>query len=86
MDVQFTDSQGSGAFQYLRLDLFPRPAIHNYMPAYWVPPGVRCNNLSVAPVIVVTSTTRHLTLTEQLVLHAALRRSAKLVSRSMPHA
>jgi hypothetical protein len=32
-----------------------------------------------------TPNTRHLTLEEQRILHAALRRSAKLLRRSVPH-
>ena len=79
------DNEGSGALQYFRYDLFHRTAIHTYMPAHWASQGDRSNSLTVGPLVVVTSSTRHLTLAEQRILHAALRRSAKLLRRSVPH-
>jgi hypothetical protein len=85
MEILAAGNEGSGALQYLRHDLFYRAAIHTYMPPHWAPPGVRWNSLTVAPLAVVTSSTRHLTLAEQRVMHAALRRSAKLFQRSVSH-
>jgi hypothetical protein len=84
MEILAAESGGSGALQYLRYDLFNRAAIHT--PVHWVPAGVRWNSLTVAPLVVVTSSTRHLTLKEQRVMHAALRRSAKLIHKALPHA
>jgi hypothetical protein len=86
IEMLAAESEGSGALHYLRNDLFSRAAIHTYMPADWVPPGVRWNSLTVEPLVVVTSSTRHLTLREQRVMHAALRRSAKLIHKAVPHA
>jgi hypothetical protein len=77
MEIMAIGSEGSGALQYLRPDLIHRPAIYTYMPAHWAPPITRGHSLTVTPLIMVSSTTRHLTLLEQRVLHAALRRTAK---------
>src|SRR5262249_38344255 len=85
MEILAAGNEGSGALQYLRYDLFHRAAIHTYLPTHWVPPAVRWNSLTVAPMVVVTSPTRHLTLAQQRVMHAALRRSAKLLHRLVPH-
>jgi hypothetical protein len=84
MELLAAGNEGSGALQYLRHDLFHRAPIHTYMPLHWASHGVLSNSLTVAPVVF-TSSTRHLTLAEQRVMHAALRRSAKLLYRSVPH-
>jgi hypothetical protein len=85
MEILAAGNEGSGALQYFHPDLFHRAAIHTYVPVHWTPPGVRRNSLTIAPLVVVTSSTRHLTLKEQRVMHAALRRSAKVLHRSVPH-
>jgi hypothetical protein len=84
MEISAAGNEGSGALQYLRHDLFRRAAIHMYMPARWASRDVRWNSLTITPLVAVTSSTRHLTLAEQRIMHAALRRSAKLLYRSVP--
>ena len=73
----------SGSLQYLRPDVFPRPAIHP--PAYdWASQPPQANVVSV-PVYTFASTyqdTRYLTSEEQQVLGEALRRSVRVLRRS----
>jgi hypothetical protein len=83
MEIWTADNQGSGALNYLRSELFHRAAIHTYMPVHWLPPSTQPNSLNVGPLVVITSKTRYLTLPEQALMHAALRRSAK-VRKALP--
>jgi hypothetical protein len=76
------DDGGSGALQYLRSDLFRRPAIYANLPPHWTAPAFPVNALTVSSLIVVTSSARYLTAQDQRVLHAALRRSARTIRSS----
>jgi hypothetical protein len=86
MEIVAIGNEGSGALQYLRPDLFHRTAMHTHMPASWTPPDVRRNLLTVPLLIVLTSKVRYLSLKEQAVMHAALRRTAKVLRRSASQA
>jgi hypothetical protein len=82
MEILAAGNEGSGALQYLRSDLFHRAAIHTYMPTSWASPDVRRNLLTIPLLVMLTSRVRYLTPKEQAVMHAALRRTAKVVRRS----
>jgi hypothetical protein len=73
------DVAGSGALDYLRVELFNRPAI---VPPSWAPPPVVANAVSISTSIKFTplQTARYLSVKEQRVFDAALRRSVKVIS------
>jgi hypothetical protein len=78
------DFDGSGALSYLRSDLFDRPAIQAPI-VHW-PMRLTANTLSLPAIITFTSipSMHYLTLPEQRIFDAALRRSIKIVSEGKP--
>jgi hypothetical protein len=78
------DFEGSGALSYLRSDLFDRLAIQ--APMVHSPMSLTANALSLPAIITFTSipSVHYLSLPEQHVFDAALRRSVKIVSEGKP--
>jgi hypothetical protein len=83
--LTFVDVEGSGAISYLRRDLLDRPAIISIVPN-WLQPVTAANTVAIPATIEfpLPPTTRYLSVREQRVFGAALRRSVRVISASKP--